>query len=55
MLDCAMLKIEPNKRLAYTLDFAHWDAASDLRSAVMFTLTPMASGMKIEQAGFRSI
>jgi uncharacterized protein YndB with AHSA1/START domain len=55
VLDCEVLAIEPNKTLAYTWNFAHDDAAYDLRSVVTFTLTPTRTGthLRMEQVGFR--
>ena len=54
VLDCEVLTLEPQKSLAYTWNFAHEDAAFDLRSVVTFTLTPTSSGthLRVEQAGF---
>ena len=56
VLDCEVLTIEPNKTLAYTWDFAHDDAAFNLKSTVTFTLTPTRTGthLRMEQSGFRS-
>jgi len=56
VLDCEVLTIEPNKTLAYTWDFAHDDAAFNLKSVVTFTLTPTPRGtrLRMEQSGFRS-
>jgi len=55
VLDCEVLTVEPNRTLAYTWDFAHDDAAYNLKSVVTFTLTPTAAGthLRVEQAGFR--
>ena len=55
VLDCEVLKLEPNRTLSYTWNFAHDDAAFNLTSVVTFTLTPTASGthLRMEQAGFR--
>jgi uncharacterized protein YndB with AHSA1/START domain len=55
VLDCEVLKIEPNKSLSYTWDFAHEDAAYNMKSVVTFTLTPTGKGthLRMEQAGFR--
>jgi uncharacterized protein YndB with AHSA1/START domain len=49
VVDCQVLKVEPNKTLSYT-----WDAFG-LESVVTFTLTPTPTGthLRIEQAGFR--
>ena len=55
VLDCEVLEVEPNKMLSYTWNFAHADAAYDLRSVVVFTLTPTGAGtrLRMEQSGFR--
>jgi len=54
VLDCEVLAIEPLKTLSYTWDFAHDDAAYNLKSVVTFTLTPTPGGtrLRMEQAGF---
>lgn len=54
-LDCEVLAIEPERRLAYRWDFVHDDPKFDLRSVVTFTLTPTPTGtrLRMEQAGFR--
>jgi uncharacterized protein YndB with AHSA1/START domain len=56
VLDCEVLAVEPNRRLSYTWNFAHDDAAFDLTSVVTFTLTPTNTGtnLRMEQAGFRT-
>ncbi|HEY2836728.1 MAG TPA: SRPBCC domain-containing protein [Rhizomicrobium sp.] len=48
-VDCKVLEVEPNKRLAYT-----WDAMG-LNSVVTFTLSPTAHGthLRMEQEGFK--
>ena len=55
VLDCEVLAIEPHKTLSYTWNFAHDDAAYDLKSVVTFTLTPTRTGthLRMEQVGFR--
>ena len=55
VLDCEVLTIEPERTLAYTWNFAHADAAFDLKSVVTFTLTPSGAGthLRVEQVGFR--
>jgi uncharacterized protein YndB with AHSA1/START domain len=55
VLDCEVLAIEPNRKLAYTWNFAHADPAFDLKSVVTFTLTPTRTGthLRMEQVGFR--
>jgi len=54
-LDCEVLTVEPNKTLAYTWNYAHDDAAFNLKSVVTFTLTPTRTGtlLRVEQVGFR--
>lgn len=54
-LDCEVLTIEPERRLAYTWNHAHDDPAYALTSVVTFTLTPTAAGtrLRVEQEGFR--
>jgi uncharacterized protein YndB with AHSA1/START domain len=44
VLDCEVLTVEPNKTLSYTWNFAHDDAAFNLKSVVTFTLTPASTG-----------
>jgi uncharacterized protein YndB with AHSA1/START domain len=48
VVDCEVLKVEPNRTLSYT-----WDAFG-LESVVTFTLTPTPTGthLRVEQAGF---
>jgi uncharacterized protein YndB with AHSA1/START domain len=55
VLDCEVLTIEPERTLAYTWNFAHADAAFNLKSVVTFTLTPSGTGthLRVEQVGFR--
>ncbi|TCN32425.1 SRPBCC family protein [Sinorhizobium americanum] len=55
VLDCEVLAVEPNRRLTYTWNFAHEDAAFDLKSVVTFILTPTTTGtqLRMEQSGFR--
>jgi uncharacterized protein YndB with AHSA1/START domain len=54
VLDCEVLAIEPNKTLSYTWNFAHDDAAYNLKSVVIFTLTATTTGthLRMEQWGF---
>jgi len=56
VLDCEVLSIEPNKTLSYTWNFAHDDAAFNLKSVVTFTLTSTRAGtrLRMEQSGFRT-
>src|SRR5437868_543126 len=55
VLDCEVLTVEPNRTLSYTWNFAHDDAAFNLKSVVTFTLTPTGTGthLRMEQTGFR--
>ncbi|ASY69890.1 SRPBCC family protein [Sinorhizobium fredii] len=55
VLDCEVLAVEPNRKLVYTWNFAHEDAAFDLKSVVTFILTPTTTGtqLRMEQSGFR--
>jgi uncharacterized protein YndB with AHSA1/START domain len=55
VLDCEVLEVEPQRKLAYTWNHAHDDPAFSLQSVVTFTLTPTASGthLRMEQVGFR--
>jgi uncharacterized protein YndB with AHSA1/START domain len=56
VLDCEVLTVEPNRTLSYTWNFKHEDAAYNLSSVVIFTLTPTLTGthLRVEQSGFRS-
>ena len=55
VLDCEVLAVEPNRTLSYTWNFAHDDAAYNLKGVVTFTLTPTSTGthLRMEQSGFR--
>ena len=55
VLDCEVLAIEPNKKLAYSWNFANDDPTFDLKSVVTFTLTPKGAGthLRVEQLGDR--
>lgn len=55
VLDCEVLVVETNRRLAYTWNFPHDDPAYNLESVVTFTLTPTSTGtrLRVEQVGFR--
>ncbi|MEZ6028433.1 MAG: SRPBCC domain-containing protein, partial [Hyphomonadaceae bacterium] len=55
VLDCEVLRVEPQRTLSYTWDLAHEDAAYHLKSVVTFTLTPTGGGtlLRMEQEGFR--
>jgi uncharacterized protein YndB with AHSA1/START domain len=54
VLDCEVLVVEPNRALSYTWNFAHDDAAYNLKSVVTFTLTPTNAGthLRMQQSGF---
>jgi uncharacterized protein YndB with AHSA1/START domain len=55
VLDCEVLAVEPCKKLTYTWNFTHDDAAYNLKSVVTWTLTPTGTGthLRMEQSGFR--
>jgi uncharacterized protein YndB with AHSA1/START domain len=55
VLDCEVLAVEPHTKLSYTWNFKHAEAAYNLTSVVMWTLTPTRSGthLRMEQSGFR--
>jgi uncharacterized protein YndB with AHSA1/START domain len=55
VLDCEVLAVEPHKKLTYTWNFKHAEAAYNLTSVVMWTLTPTQTGthLRMEQSGFR--
>ena len=55
VLDCEVLAVEPNRKLSYTWNFAHVDAAYNLQSVVTFTLSATSTGtrLRMEQVGFR--
>ncbi|MBS0277671.1 MAG: SRPBCC domain-containing protein [Proteobacteria bacterium] len=54
-LDCEVLVVEPNKRLAYTWNSKSENPAFALNSVVTFALTPSDGGthLRVEQSGFR--
>jgi uncharacterized protein YndB with AHSA1/START domain len=54
-LDCEVLAIEPNAKLSYTWNHVHDDPAFNLKSVVVYTLTPTSAGthLRVEQSGFR--
>lgn len=54
-VECEVLAVEPHKTLSYTWNYPHEDAAYDLKSVVVFTLTPTPAGtsLRMEQSGFR--
>ncbi|CAN7203854.1 SRPBCC family protein [Neorhizobium sp. LjRoot104] len=55
VLDCEVLAVELYRKLSYTWDHAHDDAAYNLKSVVTLTLTPTSTGtiLRMEQSGFR--
>ena len=55
VLDCEVLEITPQQKLAYSWNFANDDPNFALESVVTFTLTPTPAGthLRVEQAGFR--
>ncbi|EKF43212.1 hypothetical protein NA8A_07744 [Nitratireductor indicus C115] len=55
ILDCEVLALDQNKSLSYTWNFKHDDPVFDLRSIVVFTLSPSGKGtlLRMEQTGFR--
>ncbi len=55
VLDCEVLAVEPHTKLTYTWNFKHAEAAYNLTSVVMWTLTPTRTGthLRMEQSGFR--
>ena len=55
VLDCEVLAVEPHTKLTYTWNFKHAEAAYNLISVVMWTLTPTRTGthLRMEQSGFR--
>jgi uncharacterized protein YndB with AHSA1/START domain len=54
-LECEVLAIEPTTKLSYTWNHVHDDPAFNLRSVVVYTLTPTSTGthLRVEQSGFR--
>jgi len=55
VLDCEVLAVEQHKKLTYTWNFKHEEAAYNLISVVAWTLTPTPTGthLRMEQSGFR--
>ena len=55
VLDCVVLAVEPHKKLTYTWNFKHEEAAYNLTSVVAWTLTRTDTGtlLRMEQSGFR--
>ena len=54
-VDCQVLEVEPHKKLTYTWNFKHEEAAYNLTSVVAWTLTPTRTGthLRMEQVGFK--
>lgn len=55
VLDCEVLAVEAHKKLTYTWNFKHEEAAYNLTSVVAWTLTqtPTGTRLRMEQSGFR--
>ena len=55
VLDCEVLAVEPHRKLSYTWNFKHAEAAYNLKSVVDWTLTPTSkrTHLRMEQSGFR--
>ena len=55
VVDCEVLTVEPNERLAYSWNASGDEAADGLKTVVTWTLTPVAGGtqVRMEQSGFR--
>jgi uncharacterized protein YndB with AHSA1/START domain len=55
VLDCEVLSVEPQRRLAYSWNASGDEAAAGLKTVVTWTLTPTPGGVRVrmEQAGFR--
>jgi uncharacterized protein YndB with AHSA1/START domain len=53
--DCEVLVVEPNKRLSYSWNSSGDEAATGLKTMVVWTLKPTKSGtfVRMEQSGFR--
>ena len=53
--DCEVLTVVPNEELSYTWNASGEEAATGLRTVVMWTLEPVAGGVlvRMEQSGFR--
>lgn len=56
VVDCQVLTLEPNQRLAYTWNGSGDEAETGLRTVVTWTLTVVPDGtlVRMEQSGFRS-
>ena len=55
VVDCEVLAVEPNRRLAYSWNSSGEEAANGLKTTVTWTLTPTERGthLRMEQSGFR--
>jgi uncharacterized protein YndB with AHSA1/START domain len=55
VVDCEVLIVEPNRRLAYRWSGSGDEAAAGPKTIVTWTLTPTAGGthVRMEQSGFR--
>ena len=55
IVDCQVLVVEPNQRLSYSWNASGEEAASGLKTLVIWTLTPTKGGvlLRMEQLGFR--
>ena len=53
--DCEVLTVVPNEELSYTWNASGEEAATGLRTVVVWTLEPVAGGVlvRMEQSGFR--
>jgi uncharacterized protein YndB with AHSA1/START domain len=53
--DCEVLRVEPQRALAYTWNASGEEAATGIRTVVTWTLEPEAGGVlvRMEQTGFR--
>jgi len=55
IVDCQVLVVEPNQRLSYSWNASGEEAASGLKTLVIWTLTPTKGDvlLRMEQLGFR--
>jgi uncharacterized protein YndB with AHSA1/START domain len=55
VLDCEVLAVEPNRRLAYSWNASGAEAATGIGTVVTWTLEPSTAGtlVRMEQSGFR--
>ena len=55
IVDCQVLVVEPNQRLSYSWNASGEEAASGLKTLVIWTLTPTKGGvlLRMDQLGFR--